>query len=186
MNTTSKEATEPTSALPEYKGIRVDEEGRPRFPPSKMVGNTHIADSRKVLIPPHRLSPLRAAWPKIYPPLVEHLKLQVRMNLKGKAVELRTSKYTDDDGALQKAQDFVQAFCLGFDVDDAIALLRLDDLYIEVESPTRPCYSFLIFLETFEIKDVKTLHGEHMGRAIGRICGKDGRSFSFATMKFLP
>ena len=28
-------------------------------------------------------------------------------------------------------QDFVRAFCLGFDVDDAIALLRLDDLYIQ-------------------------------------------------------
>ena len=39
---------------------------------------------------------------KIYPPLVEHLKLQVRMNLKTKTVELRTNKYTTDVGALQK------------------------------------------------------------------------------------
>jgi rRNA processing protein Krr1/Pno1 len=29
------------------------------------------------------------------------------------------------------SQDFVRAFCLGFDVDDAVALLRLDDLYIQ-------------------------------------------------------
>lgn len=78
------------------------------------------------------MTPLKSAWPKIYPPLVEHLKLQVRMNLKAKAVELRTSKYTSDDGALQKGEDFVKAFGLGFLVDDAIALLRIDDLYIEV------------------------------------------------------
>lgn len=65
----------------------------------------------------------------VYPPLVEHLKLQVRMNPRRKQVELRTSKHTTEDGALQKGEDFVKAFTLGFDVDDAIALLRLDDLY---------------------------------------------------------
>lgn len=117
-------------------------------------------ENRKVPIPPHRMTPLKASWPKIYPPLVEHLKLQVRMNIKNRAVELRTSKHTTDPGALQKGDDFVKAFSLGFDVDDAIALLRLDDLYIE----------------TFEIKDVKTLQGEHLGRAIGRIAGKDGKT----------
>lgn len=78
------------------------------------------------------------------------------MNTSKRTVEMRTSSATTDTGALQKGEDFVRAFCLGFDVDDAIALLRLDDLYIE----------------TFEIKDVKTLQGEHLGRAIGRIAGK--------------
>lgn len=140
--------------------IRVDEEGRPLFTPVKATETAYRIESRKVPVPPHRMSPLKASWPKIYPPLVEHLKLQVRMNIKNKAVELRTSKQTTDTGALQKGEDFVKAFTLGFDVDDAIALLRLDDLYIE----------------TFEIKDVKTLGGEHMGRAIGRIAGKDGKT----------
>lgn len=111
----------------------VDEEGRPRFAPASKSATADFVrvEHRKVPIPPHRMTPLKAAWPKIYPPLVEHLKLQCRMNMKSKAVELRTSKVTTDTGAIQKGADFVRAFALGFDVDDAIALLRLDDLYIE-------------------------------------------------------
>ncbi|RKF62153.1 Pre-rRNA-processing protein PNO1 [Erysiphe neolycopersici] len=140
--------------------MHIDEEGRPRFAPANFAESQPRVEVRKVAIPPHRMTPLKAVWPKIYPPLVEHLKLQVRMNIKNKAVELRTSKHTTDLGALQKGEDFVKAFSLGFDVDDAIALLRLDDLYIE----------------TFEIKDVKTLQGEHLSRAIGRIAGKDGKT----------
>lgn len=136
------------------------EEGRPNFAPEIVKEGPRRIESRKVAIPPHRMSPLKSEWSKIYPPLVDHLKLQVRMNVPRKAVELRTSKSTIDAGALQKGEDFVKAFSLGFDVDDAIALLRLDDLYIE----------------TFEIKDVKTLSGEHLGRAIGRIAGKDGKT----------
>jgi RNA-binding protein PNO1 len=124
----------------------VDEEGRPKFPQAKNTDGPTRVETRKVPIPPHRLSPLKAHWAQIYPPLVEHLKLQVRMNMKNKAVELRTSKYTVDSGSLQKGEDFVKAFTLGFDVADSVALLRLDDLYIE----------------TFEIKDVKTLQGERM------------------------
>ena len=132
----------------------------PQFPPAKEVERQRIAETRRVLIPQHRMTPLKFAWPKIYPPLVENLKLQVRMNIKAKVVEMRTSKHTADFGALQKGEDFVKAFGLGFEVDDAVALLRLDDLYIE----------------SFEIKDVKTLNGEHLGRAIGRIAGKDGKT----------
>ena len=152
----------------------IDEEGRPKFPPAVNVTRFHGAESRRILVPPHRMSPLKSAWPSIYPPLVEHLTLQVRMNLKGKAVELRTSKHTTNDGALQKGEDFVKAFCLGFDVDDAIALLRLDDLYIEVEEFLIDLRVSLTITQTFEIRDVKSLSGEHLGRAIGRICGKDG------------
>nr|POE63605.1 pre-rrna-processing protein pno1 [Quercus suber] len=130
------------------------------FTPEAASKSTHRVEERKIRVPPHRMSPLKNSWPKIYPPLVEHLKLQVRMNIAKKAVELRTSSHTTDTGAIQKGADFIQAFCLGFDLDDAIALLRLDDLYIQ----------------TFEVKDVKTLTGEHMGRAVGRIAGKDGKT----------
>lgn len=140
--------------------MQVDTEGRPHFAPAKDIPRILRVETRKVPVPPHRMTPLKAAWTKIYPPLVEHLKLQVRMNVKNKAVELRNSRHTTDSGALQKGEDFIKAFTLGFDVDDAIALLRLDDLYIE----------------TFEIKDVKTLNGDHLSRAIGRIAGKDGKT----------
>ena len=128
-------------------------------PEAETKTRTRVED-RKIRIPPHRLTPLKSSWPKIYPPLVEHLGLQVRMNLPKKTVELRTSQHTTDTGAIQKGADFLLAFTLGFDLDDAIALLRLDDLYIQ----------------SFEIKDVKVLGGEHMGRAVGRIAGKDGKT----------
>ena len=150
---------EPSATIHDVE-MQNDDEARPSFPPAKDAGCYQNSETRKVLIPQHRMTPLKSAWPKIYPPLVEHLKLQVRMNIKAKAVEMRTSKCTTDSGALQKGEDYVKAFSLGFEMDDAIALLRLDDLYIE----------------TFEIKDVKTLQGEHLGRAIGRIAGKDGKT----------
>ena len=111
--------------------MQVDSENRPVFAPEVASPTAARKEERKVRIPPHRMTPLKTAWPKIYPPLVEHLGLQLRMNVAKKAVELRTSSQTLDTGALQKGTDFITAFTLGFDVDDAIALLRLDDLYIE-------------------------------------------------------
>ena len=117
-------------------------------------------ETRKVSIPPHRLTPLKKDWLKVYTPLVEHMNLQVRMNLRSRSVELRTCPETADIGALQKGADFVRAYAYGFEIDDAVALLRLDDLYID----------------TFEVKDVRTLAGDNLSRAIGRLVGKDGKT----------
>ncbi|KAI6814496.1 Pre-rRNA-processing protein [Hortaea werneckii] len=155
----------PTSADPIDQNAEGDVDmdastSAPLFAPEAQTKTIHRMEERKVRVPPHRMSPLKSNWSKIYPPLVEHLQLQVRMNLAKKAVELRTSPHTADNGAIQKGADFIEAFCLGFDLDDAIALLRLDDLYIQ----------------SFEIKDVKQLNGEHLGRAVGRIAGKDGKT----------
>ena len=110
--------------------MRVDEAGCPKFPPAKATTFLKV-ETRKVLIPSHRISQLRLKWSKLYPPLVEHLILQVRMNVSARTVEMRSSRYTVDPGALQRGEDFVRAFCLGFDLEDAIAMLRLDELYIE-------------------------------------------------------
>ncbi|EIN07168.1 hypothetical protein PUNSTDRAFT_71680 [Punctularia strigosozonata HHB-11173 SS5] len=128
--------------------------------PASAAQGTLKSETRRIAIPPHRMTPLKREWINIFGPLTEMLGLQVRMNVPRKAVEVRTSKHTKDTGALQKGADFVKAFALGFDVNDAIALLRLDDLY----------------LDSFEIKDVKTLHGDHLSRAIGRIAGQDGKT----------
>merc|ERR1712203_72775 len=87
-------------------------------------------------------------------------KLQVRMNTKRRAVEIKSSENTDDIGSLQKGADYMKAYMLGFDQADAVALLRLDDL----------------FIESFEVKDVKRLQGDHLSRCIGRIAGKDGKT----------
>jgi len=115
---------------------------------------------RRVPCPPHRLTPLKNSWMGMIQPLVEHMKLQVRMNTKRRAVEIRNSDNTEDIGALQKAADYFKAFMLGFEQSDAVALLRLDDL----------------FIESFEVKDVKRLNGDHLSRCIGRIAGKDGKT----------
>ncbi|KAK4445650.1 Pre-rRNA-processing protein PNO1 [Podospora aff. communis PSN243] len=156
---------DPNTGLPPVESedteMAVDEEGRPKFAPGKDLDPVRRIENRKIPIPPNRMSALKTNWSKIYPPLVDHCKLQVRMNVKEKRVELRSSKFTQSTEALQMGADFVSAFAMGFDIDDAIALLRLDSLYIQ----------------SFDIKDVRqTLGPDALGRAIGRIAGKDGKT----------
>lgn len=46
---------------------------------------------RKIAVPANRYTPLKESWMKIFTPVVEHLKLQIRFNLKTRHVELRVS-----------------------------------------------------------------------------------------------
>ena len=137
--------TEQKANIPEFPALTaVEVDGKPGY--------------FRITVPPNRFTPLKKHWMEIYTPLVEHMKMQVRFNPRKKCVELRNS--AEGGGNLQKSADFVRAFCLGFEVRDAIALLRLDDLY----------------LDSFEVKDVKTLGGEHLSRAIGRVAGQGGKT----------
>ncbi|XP_062105086.1 uncharacterized protein LOC133816794 [Humulus lupulus] len=116
---------------------------------------------RTVYVPRHRYAPLKKAWMEIYTPIYEEMKVDIRMNLRAQKVELKTRTDTPYITNLQKCADFVQAFVLGFDAIDAIALLRLDELYVE----------------SFEIKDVRRLSGpQQLSRAIGRLAGKGGKN----------
>ena len=122
----------------------------------KLVGKEY----RKIMVPINKLKALKENWSTIVKAIIDHMKLEVRMNIKLKCIELRTSEKTSNTSAMQRCEDFLKAFMAGFDISDAIALLRLEDLYFE----------------TFDIKDVKSLKGDHLSRCIGRICGEKGKT----------
>lgn len=106
-------------------------ETTPRFNSVTPEDSENTTDFRVVYVPPHRMAPLKKCWMEIYTPIVKYMKLQIRMNVPRKRVELRTCDSTNDLASIQKCADFVHAFMLGFEIKDSIALLRLDDLYIE-------------------------------------------------------
>lgn len=62
---------EPTASEPSASALTddtpmTDESGRPKFAPSKSIPLAFRREQRKVPIPPHRMTPLKTAWPKIY------------------------------------------------------------------------------------------------------------------------
>lgn len=113
---------------------------------------------RKVFIPNHRITPVKKQWSNIVSPIVQNLALNIRYNPSSSCVEIKGTDIQSQ--LLQKAEDFVKAVSYGFEIQDAIVLLRLDDM----------------FIDSFEIKDVKTLNRDHLSRAIGRLAGKGGRT----------
>ena len=116
-------------------------------------------EMRRVLVPGRRFKGIKEAWMKIYTPIVAQCKREIRMNLGARAIEIRTCKETLSPVAIQRAEEFIQAVVLGFSVEDALAILRLDTIYIN----------------SFDIGEVRTLRNAHVGRAIGRIAGRNGK-----------
>lgn len=53
------------------------------------TNQTSRNEGRKITVPQHRMTPLKEQWMKIYTPVVEIMKLQIRMNLQNRSVELR-------------------------------------------------------------------------------------------------
>ena len=91
--------------------------------------------------------------------MINQLKIEFRYNTKFHIIEIRNGPQTNDVRALQKANDFFDAYMKGFRLEDSLALIQLDD----------------IFLTSFDILQVRqVLHDNSLSRAIGRIAGHRG------------
>lgn len=114
---------------------------------------------RRVIIPPHRRSYLKANFNQVTGPVITQLKLNIRYNTRNNAVEFMTTPQTVDPQAMTRAVNFITSINAGFEIPDSLSFLRLDDIY----------------LDEFSVSDVKTLDGDNLSRAIGRIAGKNGQ-----------
>ena len=61
------------------------------FPPlTANAEKTRVkSETRRIPMPPHRMTPLKKDWVNVYGPLTEILGLQVRMNVQRRCVEIR-------------------------------------------------------------------------------------------------
>ncbi|GAB4845796.1 hypothetical protein Ancab_039205, partial [Ancistrocladus abbreviatus] len=76
---------------------------KPKFEPLKAheISGGQV-QFRKVSVPPHRHTPLKKAWMEIYTPIYEQMKIDIRMNLKSRKVEIKTRADTPNISNLQK------------------------------------------------------------------------------------
>ena len=116
-------------------------------------------DYRRVPIPPNRRTFLKNNYSKIVDPIINFLKLRIRYNTKLGCIELMTDASTKNANAMQKAIDFITAINAGFEIGDALSLVRLED----------------IFMDVFDVTDIKLMEGDNLSRAVGRIAGKGGQ-----------
>jgi RNA-binding protein PNO1 len=88
----------PAKPTADDEEILIDVDGADVAPPTEApvfgpapasAGQTLKSETRRVAIPPHRMTPLKKDWINIFGPLTELLGLQVRMNVQRKCVEIR-------------------------------------------------------------------------------------------------
>lgn len=124
------------------------------------MGDEELIQERTVQIPAYRMRNIKQDWMNIYTAIVEYGKLQLRFNRRNKSVDLRTCETTQDPTYVERSACFVQAVIEGFKVEDAIAIMKYRD----------------VFIESFGIDEIRKLKNGHMARALGRIIGRDGRT----------
>lgn len=90
-----------------------------------------LKEFQYINVPEHRYRVVKDKWIEIYEPIAKHMKLNIRYNIKKKRIELLSTKFTTNSSAMQKSVNFCKAICLGFEIKDAVAILRLDDIYID-------------------------------------------------------
>jgi RNA-binding protein PNO1 len=100
VSTSNERSSKTASSKDDSNLMSIDPTLKPNFKPLSKGAAQSAQDAldvtrgqlRKIPIPPHRMTPLKNEWPKIYTPLVEMAGLQVRMNVKRKTVEIKVCK----------------------------------------------------------------------------------------------
>ena len=140
---------------------------------------------------------------KLYSPVVEYLHLQIRFNLRTRAVEIKTSDQTEDIQALQKGGE--QQKSVEVTASEKRRIFRSSGFHQSIHlrfrsgrctcpDSSRRSLSRIVWnqwrYDAFEIRYwswaiyflfawillVKPLKGDNLSRAIGRIAGKNGRT----------
>lgn len=129
-----------------------------------VIHSSSKSNYRSIRVPGHRMIHVRNLWSEMCDPIVSKLQLQIRMNSRKNLIELRTTSSATiacNQNGIQSGADFVRAVVLGFEIRDAIALIRLSDIY----------------LSSFDIRDIKFFNkkSDHWMRAVGRIAGQYGK-----------
>ena len=97
-STTGPATAKPIKPTADDEEILIDVDGADVAPPTEApvfapapasAGQSLKSETRRVAIPPHRMTPLKKDWINIFGPLTELLGLQVRMNVQRKCVEIR-------------------------------------------------------------------------------------------------
>ncbi|TNN13882.1 RNA-binding protein isoform 2 [Schistosoma japonicum] len=87
---------------------------------------------RSLIVPRNRRTPVRNSWASIVEVLTKQLKLMVCMKTDKKSwkIFIKPSLETRDAQHIQKGYDFVNAFLKGFKYEDALAVVRIDGIYV--------------------------------------------------------